>query len=58
MKVGIITITDGQNYGNRLQNYAMQEILVQYGFQVETIRRRSSRDLKGIKKIKNSCKSS
>lgn len=58
MKVGIITITDGQNYGNRLQNYAMQEILVQYGFQVETIQRRSSRDLKGIKKIKNCCKSS
>jgi len=27
VKVGIITITVGQNYGNRLQNYALQEIL-------------------------------
>lgn len=58
MKVGIITITDGQNYGNRLQNYAMQEMLAQYGFQVETIQRRSSRDLRGIKKIKYCCKTS
>lgn len=56
MKIGIITITDGQNYGNRLQNYAMQELLTEYGFQVDTIQRRSSRDLRGIKKIKNDCK--
>lgn len=26
-KVGIITITRGQNYGNKLQNYAVQEVL-------------------------------
>lgn len=27
MRVGIITINDNDNYGNRLQNYAVQEIL-------------------------------
>ena len=27
MKAGIITITTGENYGNRLQNYAVQEAL-------------------------------
>lgn len=30
MKIGIITLI-GNNYGNRLQNYAVQEILKQYG---------------------------
>ncbi len=30
-KIGIITITDLNNYGNRLQNYAMQEVLSQFG---------------------------
>ena len=29
MKIGIITIID-KNYGNRLQNYAAQEVLKQY----------------------------
>ena len=37
-KIGIITITDYVNYGNRLQNYATQEILKSYGFYVETIK--------------------
>lgn len=27
MKIGIITIIDNNNYGNRLQNYAVQEVL-------------------------------
>ena len=27
MKVGIITINDNNNYGNRLQNYAVQTFL-------------------------------
>ena len=26
-KIGIITINDYNNYGNRLQNYAVQEVL-------------------------------
>jgi len=31
MKVAIITITGGDNYGNRLQNYAVQYFLKKYG---------------------------
>ncbi len=36
-KIGIITITDYVNYGNRLQNYASQELLKSMGFEVESI---------------------
>jgi hypothetical protein len=36
-KVGIITICDYINYGNRLQNFATQEVLRSLEFQVETI---------------------
>lgn len=36
-KIGIITICDYTNYGNRLQNYATQEVLKSLGFEVETI---------------------
>lgn len=37
-KVAIITITNsGMNFGNRLQNYALQEKLQEYGVQSETI---------------------
>lgn len=37
-KVGIITIYDNNNYGNRLQNYALQEYVNSLGFEVQTIR--------------------
>lgn len=37
MKAGIITITTGENYGNRLQNYAVQELLKKNGIVAETI---------------------
>lgn len=56
MKVAIITITDGQNYGNRLQNYALQQLLKKTGAEVVTIQRRTSRDLRGIAKIKKDFK--
>lgn len=36
-KVGILTINDYQNYGNRLQNYATQEVIKSLGFEVKTI---------------------
>lgn len=36
-KIGIITINDYKNYGNRLQNYAVQEVIKELGFTVETI---------------------
>ncbi len=44
MKIGIVTITDGANYGNRLQNYAMQQLLKKYADDVETLRITTSRD--------------
>lgn len=37
MKAGIVTITNGVNYGNRLQNYAVQEALGDMGIYAETI---------------------
>jgi len=37
MKVGIVTITEGENYGNRLQNYATQATLKKLGCEVETV---------------------
>lgn len=37
-KVGIVTIVSG-NYGNRLQNYALQTVLHDMGYDVSTIRR-------------------
>ena len=36
-KIGILTITDYVNYGNRLQNYASQELLKSMGFDVKSI---------------------
>ena len=36
-RVGIITINDNNNYGNRLQNYAVQEVLKKKNVRVETI---------------------
>lgn len=36
-KVGIVTIIDYNNYGNRLQNYALQEVIKSLGCQPTTI---------------------
>lgn len=36
-KIAILTLNGYYNYGNRLQNYATQEILKELGFSVETI---------------------
>ena len=44
MKIAIITIMGGQNYGNRLQNYALHRTLLTLGFDVETIKRKTWRD--------------
>ena len=51
-KVGILTITDGANYGNRLQNYAMQVFLTSLDLDVETIQRETPRDKHGIVLLK------
>ena len=38
-KIGIITIIDNNNYGNRLQNYAVQETLKKFNqYEIETIK--------------------
>lgn len=37
MKIGIVTITELDNFGNRLQNYALQRVLMDLGLDVETI---------------------
>ena len=39
MKIGLVTITDRENYGNRLQNYAIEKLLISQGCIVETIRK-------------------
>lgn len=38
MKVGIITIIDNNNYGNRLQNYALQEYIKKLGLESITLK--------------------
>lgn len=56
MKVGIITIIDNDNYGNRLQNYATTSFLKQMDIEVETIRndaRFNSKSRFVVNKIKN-----
>lgn len=37
-KIGIVTICDDNNYGNRLQNYAVQETIRKMGFEPVTLR--------------------
>ncbi|PTM08485.1 MAG: polysaccharide pyruvyl transferase family protein [Bacteroidetes bacterium] len=36
-KIGIVTMTSGENYGNKLQNYAVQEVIKKLGFLPETL---------------------
>lgn len=40
-KVGILTINDYNNYGNRLQNYAVQEIIRRCGCVAETVQNKT-----------------
>ena len=51
-KIGIITICDNDNYGNRLQNYATQEFLKETGLEVETIKNKSFLNDMNKKKLK------
>ena len=37
-KVGIVTLYAGQNFGNKLQNYAVEQICLQNGFQPVTFK--------------------
>ena len=36
-KIGIITIVDNNNYGNRLQNYAVHKVYGELGYSCETL---------------------
>ena len=48
MKIAILTITEGTNYGNRLQNYAVQKILEYLGIKVETLINKSGSERKRL----------
>lgn len=50
LKAGIVTITNGTNYGNRLQNYALQTKLGELGIDAYTLRWRNYRDLKPVRR--------
>ena len=39
-RVAIVTINDDTNYGNRLQNFALQEVVRSLGWEPETLRNR------------------
>lgn len=51
MKIAIDTIVDYGNYGNRLQNYALQQVLIGLGHDVTTLKNIPSRSL--LVKIKD-----
>lgn len=37
-KIAILTVVDYNNYGNRLQNYALQKVLESEGYEVQTLK--------------------
>jgi hypothetical protein len=43
-KIGLVTLF-GDNYGNKLQNYALQTLLEKYGYTVETIIIKNGNDI-------------
>ena len=56
MKIAIVTITNGANYGNRLQNYALQTVLQNMGHEVETLRMLTSKEFFCMTSVKYKCK--
>lgn len=36
-RVAVITLADFNNYGNRLQNYALERLIVKMGYEVNSI---------------------
>ncbi|GEQ62383.1 hypothetical protein VL4N_17300 [Vagococcus lutrae] len=53
MKIGILTITDYNNYGNRLQNYALQEVLKKKNHEVVSIKNTFNKKKTFKEKISN-----
>lgn len=39
MKIGVATITEGANYGNKLQNYAMLKMFDSLGYEAENVKK-------------------
>lgn len=58
MKITIITIVDYNNYGNRLQNYALQKVLENLGHEVETLKNQTEKNSRIYEKIINLLKDS
>lgn len=56
MKAAIITIAYGENYGNRLQNYAMQETLKKLGLETATLRHQLTVGETGTRRLLRSIK--
>ncbi|WP_394870691.1 polysaccharide pyruvyl transferase family protein [Clostridium butyricum] len=52
MRVAIVTITNGENYGNRLQNYAVQQQLEKENIHIETLRNKSGQSFSLIRSVK------
>jgi hypothetical protein len=52
MKIGIVTLNGYFNYGNRLQNYALQQVLRNEGHKVETVVFESEETRKSSNKIR------
>lgn len=50
-KVAIFTLNGYYNYGNRLQNYALQEVLKSFGYEVDTIRINRSEEISLLKRL-------
>ena len=50
-KVGILTIYDIHNYGNRLQNFAVQEFLKEMNIEPKTIKNENNRYIVKIKRL-------
>ena len=57
LKIGIITLNGYFNYGNRLQNYALQEVIKGLGFEVDTIIKENAKETNGKRKITDRIKS-
>lgn len=56
-KIGIVTINDNNNYGNRLQNYALQKVLLDLDFNVITLRNKVKNQEKKVGEISTRLKS-
>lgn len=56
MKAAIVTITNGANYGNRLQNYALQTKIESLGAETVTLRWRNVRDLRPVRRFLSDAK--